>query len=122
MFKQKLTPYRKITDCLVIVTGLIILYFIFEEFILLYIASGIGVLSFLSKKIAGFISYIWNTIALIIGFFVSRILLGIIYFLMLFPLSIGYRLFSKNKSLSNKKSNSYWIIKDNSKFSFKKLW
>ncbi len=122
MKRQKLTYSRQVTDCLVIVSGLIIIYLIYNNVKLLYIAAGIGILAFLSKTITKLISDIWNLTGLALGFVVSKVLLSIIYFFFLTPIAILYRIFAKNKSISSKKLDTYWKIKDNQGFSFNKPW
>jgi hypothetical protein len=122
MKKQKLTYSRQLTDCLVIVCGFIILYLIYKNPVLLYFAAGTGTLAFLSKTITKLISDIWNITGLALGFVVSKIVLSIVFFFFLTPIALAYRLFVKNKSISSKRLETYWKIKDNSNFSFKKPW
>ncbi|MBI5056299.1 MAG: hypothetical protein HZB61_06780 [Nitrospirae bacterium] len=61
----------------------------------------------------------WMTIAVVIGWFMTRAILCFLFFLVVTPLGIISRLFGKdflNKKFSpnsNKKSHSYWVPKDN---------
>lgn len=113
---------RHITDCLVIVSALVIAGIITEEFIYLYFAVGLGILSSLIPFCAFCISYVWQGIGKVLGFFVSKIILSVIFYCILFPFSLLYKLFAKNKSISNEKSETYWIKKDNKLTDFAKLW
>ncbi|MDD2634970.1 MAG: hypothetical protein PHW82_05670 [Bacteroidales bacterium] len=113
---------RHITDCLIIVSALTIAGIITEDFIYLYIASIVGISSALIPFIAYGISFLWQSIGKILGFITSRIILSIIFYLILFPFSLLHKLFANNKSISNKKSETYWIKKDNTVTDFSKPW
>jgi hypothetical protein len=114
--------YRNIADCLVITAGLVVIGLITEIEILFYIAATLGVLTALISPLAKAISFIWNWIGIILGFFVSKIVLAIVFYIILFPFSILHKLFSKNKSISNRKKESYWVIKEKRELDFNKLW
>lgn len=113
---------RHIADCLIIVSGLIIAGIITEEFIYLYIASILGISSALIPVFAYGISFLWQGIGKVLGFVISKILLSIIFYFVLFPFSLLHKLFAKNKSISNKKSETYWIKKEQTVTDFTKLW
>lgn len=113
---------KNIADCLVIVLGFIVVYIITDLDLFLYISFGVGILAAISHKIAYAISFIWYWIGKIMGFFVSKIILFSIFYLLLFPLSLLSKLFTKNKSITNKKHASYWVTKENTNFNFMKPW
>lgn len=113
---------RNITDCLVIVSGLVIAGIITKEPLYFYIAAGLGFVTALVSAFAYYISFIWQGIGKIAGFFVSKIVLTIIFYIILFPFSLLHKLFAKNKSISEKKSETYWIKKEKTETDFTKLW
>jgi Saxitoxin biosynthesis operon protein SxtJ len=81
---------------LVIVTGLVVLYFIFESPYLLYAAGAVGVLSIALPVVGDFIVKIWYKIAEGLGWVNSRIILSVLFFVFLWPIAMLYRLATKN--------------------------
>ena len=81
---------------LVIVTGLLILFFIFELEAFLYAAATIGVISLMIPKIGLGIVWVWFKIAEVLGWINSKIILSVLFYLFLFPISMIYRLFNKD--------------------------
>lgn len=81
---------------LVIVTGLVILFFIFAKPAFLYIAATIGVISLLIPKAGLGIVWVWFKIAEILGWVNSKIILSALFYLFLFPISLLFRLFNKD--------------------------
>jgi len=57
---------------------------------------------------------IWMGLSLVIGFFVSRIILSILYYLVITPIGLVMRLFKKDviDQNINKNANSYWHEKE----------
>lgn len=114
---------RHKADCLVIVAGLIVVAIITKDYTYLYIGIGMSFLTSLSDFIARYVSYAWQGIGKVLGFFVSKILLTMIFYLFLFPISLLQKLFAKKRSISNKKEDTYWIIKEEKKeICFTKPW
>lgn len=93
---------KEVKAILVIIVGLLVFYTYFlvrknnsiDE--LLYAALGIGVLSLLFPIVGKGIVWIWYKIAEVLGWINSRILLGLLFFVFLTPLSLMYRLFKRN--------------------------
>ena len=86
----------KYQSLLVIVVGLGLLSLLFKLPLLLYIGLGIGTASMLIPRLGDLIVYLWFKLAQGLGWFNSRVLLSIIFFLFLVPISLLYRLFSKD--------------------------
>lgn len=87
---------NKYQSLLVIVLGLSLLSLLFKLKLLLYIGLGIGVVSMLIPRLGDGIVYLWFKLAQGLGWLNSRILLSIIFFVFLFPISLISRLFSKD--------------------------
>ncbi len=99
---------RQIETCLVIVTGLIVFYYIFDLDLLLKIAIGVGFIGAFIPSIAKWIDYAWYKLAEGMGYVMSRVLLSLVFFLFLFPIAFLYRL-TKNDTLQLKrKKDTYW--------------
>ena len=93
---------------LVIAIGFLLLSILFAKYniaskILLAFAIFPGLVHLISPKAGGHIVAVWNKISDAMGFVSSRIILSIVYYLLLFPISIFYRLSNKNH-LQRKKS------------------
>lgn len=119
---MKTEKFRQIADCLVITTGFIIIGLITKEFVWFYIAAVFGLSTAIIPPLASSFSFLWNWIGKILGFFVSKIILALVFYIFLFPFSILYKLFSQNKSISNRKKETYWVIKEKREIDFNKLW
>ncbi len=61
---------------------------------------------------------VWMGIAVVIGFFVSRIILTLLFFLLITPMGLFLKLIGKDllKIKFNHKLNSYWITKETKEF------
>lgn len=98
--------------CLVISTGLIFLYFVFNVKALLAVAFLIGVTGVFIKPLAHLISWLWLKLGDILGYVVSKIILTVIYFIFLFPIAILYRAFKKDPLKLKRKHSSYWTARE----------
>ena len=105
-----------------ITAGLVVIGLISKVELLYYIAASFGIVTALIPPLAGAVSFIWNWIGKILGFFVSKIVLTLVFYIFLFPFSILHKLFSRNKSISNRKKESYWVNKEKREIDFNKLW
>lgn len=105
-----------------IFAALLIAYFWFNWDILLFIAASLALIIAFFPVCAYYISFLWQQLGKIIGFFVSKIILAIIFIFILTPIAILYRLFSKKRPISEKNAKSYWVYKDNRDIDFNKLW
>ena len=96
------------TSILGIVTGFVLLYFLFDQEWMLYVAGGVGLASILFKSIAKWIDWGWMQLARAIGFVNSRIILSAIFFLFLFPISLLYRLTNRDPLNLKSGKDSYF--------------
>lgn len=88
---------------LIIVTGLSGLSLLFKADMLLYVALGIAGISILSSHVAGWIVWVWDKIALVLGTINSKILLTVIFYVFLFPVALISRVVKKKDTLLLKK-------------------
>lgn len=102
---------------LVICTGLVLVYFIFDLRWVLYLAFGLGLLSILSTWVSKKVEWVWFKLTYLLSLIVPNILLGVIFFLFLTPIAFLASLFAKKDSFLLKKPNdsAYQII--NKKYS-----
>jgi polyferredoxin len=81
---------------LVIVLGFSILYLILEKSWMLYAALSAGILGMLSPLINRWIHVGWFFLGEKMGFVVSKIVLGAVYFAVLLPMGFLSRIFRKD--------------------------
>jgi hypothetical protein len=92
---------------LVIVVGFIIIYAYSKNFNFLKVSIIIGLLGVISDKASLFIDKIWFKISHILSLIIPNILLGTIFYLILFPIALLSRLFGNKDQLmliNNKES------------------
>jgi hypothetical protein len=104
---------KNLETCLVIVTGLLIIFLINDWVPLLIAAIIIGLTGVFLNKAASWITWFWYKIADILGKIVPKVILSIVFFIFLFPVSMLSRLFIKNKpGVNERNSNSMWISRE----------
>jgi len=94
---------------LVIVLGFIIIYAYSKNYNFLRISIIIGLLSVFSDSASLIIDKIWFKISHILSSIVPNILLGLIFYIILFPIALLSRLFKKDDPLmlSNNKESFF---------------
>lgn len=113
---------------LVIITGLLVLAYIFEKdkssdiysnwFVIS--SASIAVLYLLFPIVGELIVKVWFKIGHVLGWINTRILLTLVFYLILFPISMIYRMFNKN-SLQRKRSTESIFIERNHLYQKKDL-
>lgn len=84
---------------LVIITGLLILYFIFKSDSWLYAAAGVGLLSVFVPVIGNRIVWVWFKLGELLGKINSTLILTVLFALILTPIALLYRITAKNPLL-----------------------
>ena len=110
---------------LTITVGFLILFLISNSRLPLWIALITGVSGLVSLKLAILIDRAWMWIAKILGYIMPNILLSLIFFLFLFPISLLQKLFSKKDPLQirgKRDSTFLYRTREFSKESFEKPW
>ena len=110
---------KKVEAILAIVVGFLALYFIFGKWKgfqvnwMLWVSLVVGVLSMMSDTMMNLITGAWFKFAEILGNYVTGpILLGVVFFLVLFPLSIFARMFGPDNLMRKRKKDSYYVDRD----------
>jgi hypothetical protein len=101
---------KDLETSLVIVSGLLILFIIKKWQILLSAAILTGFTGIFLKRPASWITWFWDKIADILGKIVPKIILTIIFYMFLCPISLLSRVFRKAPHLGSwNKIESMWI-------------
>lgn len=98
---------------LVICTGLVLVYFIFDIHWILYASFGLGLLGILSDWFSQKVEWIWFKLTYLLSLIVPNILLGLVFYLILTPIAFLAALFKNKDALLLKKpeKSAYQTIK-----------
>ncbi len=120
---------RKATEpvktVLTICMGLLVIHMITGSVYLLYACLVIGLAGMFSSRMARLIDKGWMKLAFLLGLIVPNILLGAIFYLFLFPISLLARVFGARDPLNLRNrlhSNYVERNKEFTKESFEKYW
>lgn len=109
---------------LIISMGFLILYLVFSWQWAVFVSLIVGVVGIISTFLSKKIEWVWMKIAQLLGYIIPNILLSIVFFLFLYPISLLSKLFSKDPLMLSKKYKTYFIEinKEIDKKSFEKIW
>lgn len=116
------TPVKTV---LVLTVGLILIYYITNWQLAIYLSIVIGVVGLLSESLSNTIHICWLKTTNFFGCIVRNIILSLVYFLLLVPISLLYKVLRKNNPLeleNNKKSFFQETQREVREDSFKKMW
>ena len=115
---------KSLETSLVLTTGFLILFLIFGNIWLLYAALALGIVGIFIKPVAKYIAIAWFKLADILNFVVSKVILGILFFIILWPVSMLSRIFNKDKLQLKKSEKSTWILRNHnySASDLKNIW
>lgn len=118
-----MTESEKVKAQLVIVTGLVVLYFVFKSqyVYFLFTAAAIGVISLAIPAAGNFIVKIWYKFAEILGAINGKILLSVVFFVILLPVALIARLTKKNPLALKKVAKDSVFVERNHKYTAKDL-
>lgn len=122
MKKNITTPEKTV---LTIVVGFLALHFFTKESLFFWLAIIIGCVGVLSPFIATYIHRFWMFLSHVLGLIFPKIVLTLLFFVVLFPIAVLSKIFSKNDPLLIKKPRGSTFIDVQQSFSpnfFEKLW
>ncbi len=97
---------------LTITLGFIALYLAFDRVWLLYVAFATGVTGLFSQYAALVIHKAWMKLADILGYIMSRIILGAVFFLILVPVGALAKIFRKDFMYLKRRPGTYYHERD----------
>ena len=109
--KASNSPYEAI---LAITLALVVVYYFFfpEEERWLVGAMLFALLCLLFSGLAEWVAFLWEKLTLGIGWFMSRVLFSGVFFLLLTPIALLYRLFGKTDFYKSTDRQSYFVDRD----------
>lgn len=99
---------KELETGLVLTTAFVLLYLILSVSIFLYLSFAIGVLFIFIKPLATRITFAWFKLADGLNFIVSKIILGTLFFAVLFPVSLAYKIWNRDKLRLKRSKKSLW--------------
>jgi ABC-type dipeptide/oligopeptide/nickel transport system permease subunit len=109
---------------LVISMGFLILYLLFFWQWAVITSLIVGIVGIISGTLSRIIEKWWMELARILSYIIPSILLGIVFYLFLFPISLISKLFTKDPLMLSNKYKTYFVTinKEVDKKSFEKIW
>ena len=108
-----MTEKKDLEAQLVIVVGFLALSYAFDQIILGQLAMVLGLVFILSKRLSKGVLWLWWKLAHMLGWINTRILLGLVFYVFLFPIALLSRLFTKDPlSLKWRKTGSAYILRN----------
>ena len=114
-----------VKTCLTIAVGFIVIFLSTKGLWALYIALVIGLIGMFSDYLSQKIDYLWMKLTWVLSLIVPKILLGAVFYLFLFPISVLSKLFGKRDPLLLKNGVKSTFVEKNKAFSkqdFEKPW
>ena len=105
---------KKLEAILVIAIGFLVLFFVFKIKIFVFIPILVLLLSVISDLCLNGITWLWFKISEVLGWINSRILLGVVFFIILVPISFIARLLNKTAIKLKKSNDSYYKVRNHS--------
>jgi len=123
--KKPQSRAKNLETCLVIATGLLVVWYFRRWEPLIWVAIGIGLVGLFFDGLAGWITRGWYGLAELLGMVVPKVLLGAVFFLFLTPLAwLQRRLGKKDPMRLHAPEASNWIVRDHvfRKEDLEKMW
>lgn len=109
---------------LIISMGFLLLHVLFSWQWAVIVSLVVGVIGIISSYLSKIIELVWMKIAKILGYIIPNILLSVVFYVFLFPISALSKLFNKDPLMISKEYSTYFIDirKKIDKNSFEKIW
>ena len=112
---MKIETKNSKSDILVIVLGFTIIGLLVNNHWVIWSVVSVGVVALFSPHFESFILFIWHKISQGMGWIMSKLLLGTVFYLVLTPLSFLKRISGSTDSLKLKKpEGSVWVSRNHS--------
>jgi hypothetical protein len=99
---------------LVIITGFLLLFLIYEKEWMLYVSFGTGIAGILVKPLATLLAKGWFKLGDLLGFVVSKVVLAVMFFIILTPIAFLYNIFNRDTLHLKRKEKSLWSDRNHS--------
>lgn len=109
---------------LVLTTGFLVIYLFAENVTFLYVSIFFGFVGIFIKPLAAIITKIWFWLADILNLVFSKLVLGLLFYLVLFPLALIYKAAGNDKLRLKEDNDSKWIERNQvfESSHFRRIW
>ncbi len=109
---------------LVLTTGFLVVFLITEGYAFLYISLFFGLVGIFIKPLAALITKIWFWLADMLNLVFSKLVLGLLFYVILLPLALFYKAAGNDKLRLKENDNSKWVIRNQvfESAHFRKIW
>jgi hypothetical protein len=104
-----MTKDKSVETCLVLSTGFLLLFFLLHLKVFLFVAFGIGIIGIFIKPLAVPLAWLWIKLGEVMGFISSKVILSVVFFVFLMPISAMYRIAKKDVFGLKNTRDSFWI-------------
>jgi hypothetical protein len=115
---------RSKSTMLTISMGFLILYLIKDWSWAVFVSLASGIIGIISPFLSRKIEWAWMKLGKLLGYIVPNVVLSIVFYLVLFPISMLSRLFRKDPLMLSKDHDSYFVDveKETGREDFEKTW
>ncbi|MFA9391773.1 MAG: hypothetical protein ACERKD_18325 [Prolixibacteraceae bacterium] len=99
---------KQLEALVVIVTGMILLYLVYHSSVFLYIGLGVGIAAIVIQPLAKLLALAWYKLGDLLGYVVSKVVLGVMFYLLLVPIAFLHNRFNKDTLNLKRKKDSLW--------------
>jgi hypothetical protein len=103
---------REKETIITIMVGCLVLYKVFSIPILLLVAGCFGIAGIASDKATHWIHRAWFLLADVLGYIMSKLILGTLFIFVLLPIALMAKLFRKDVMMMKKDYPSYFVEKN----------
>jgi hypothetical protein len=109
---------------LTISMGFLVLYLLKDWHWAVIVSLSVGIIGIISSSLSGKIEWAWMKLGKLLGYIVPNILLGMVFYLVLFPISLLSRIFRKDPLMLSKDHETYFVDveKETDRKDFEKIW
>lgn len=97
---------------LVIVTGFLVLAWLFDQVYFIYASAFIGLSSMLIPPLGNGIVWLWYKIAEVLGTLNARIILTVLYYLFVTPIALLFRMSGNDPMALKKPDNTVYVARE----------
>jgi predicted membrane protein len=100
---------KKYETILAIILGLLVIYWFTEIRWLVTVCLALATIGVLWSTGAGWITYIWLKLSHVLGWVMSKVILGLVFYVILVPIALLSRIFNKDSlKLKKNKTGGYY--------------
>jgi hypothetical protein len=115
---------KSLETSLVLTTGFLVIYIFTLNYLFIYLALAFGITGIFLKPVAKYLAIAWFKLADVLNFIMSKIILGTLFFVVLVPIALLYRISNNDKLKLKKSDKTNWIERnhDYSSADLENIW